>query len=55
MFVVTGTLVNIGAALITDREVGLMRGKAGDWVEKWIPGVVLVGLGSWPLLKNNIP
>ena len=46
LFVVIGTLVNIGIATIASRVIGQFGGRVKTWLQRWVPGVALIGLGA---------
>ena len=46
LFVIIGTLVNIGIATITSRVIGQFGGRTRIWLQRWVPGAALIGLGT---------
>ncbi|MCP4878139.1 MAG: LysE family transporter [Gammaproteobacteria bacterium] len=45
VFLVTGVTVNGSIACLVASGASRTRGQWGDWVQRWIPGSVLVFLG----------
>lgn len=45
LFIIIGAIVNSCIAAITVQSMLIAKPKAKKWIEKWIPGVVLIGLG----------
>lgn len=45
VFLVTGALVNGSIACLVAAGVTGLRGRAGAWTQRWIPGAILVYLG----------
>ena len=53
VFLITGIIVNGSIAWLVATGVTYSSGKAGDWVQRWIPGSVLVFLGLRLLWQEN--
>jgi threonine/homoserine/homoserine lactone efflux protein len=45
VFLLTGALVNGSLALLVAAGVRGLRGRSAPWIERWIPGTILVYLG----------
>lgn len=46
LFVVTGTMINIGIAIVSGRAISHLGGPLRLWLRSWIPGTILIGLGA---------
>ena len=53
VFLVTGAIVNGSIAYLVAAGTMRARGKVGDWVQRWIPGTVMVFLGLRLLWQEN--
>ena len=53
VFLITGIIVNGSIAWLVATGATYSSGKAGDWVQRWIPGSVLVFLGLRLLWQEN--
>jgi threonine/homoserine/homoserine lactone efflux protein len=53
VFLVTGAIVNGSIAFLVAAGAMRTRGRAGTWVQRWIPGCVLVYLGLRLLWQEN--
>ena len=53
VFLVTGALVNGSLAYLVAAGVERSRGRLGDWLQRWIPGGVLIYLGLRLLWQEN--
>ncbi len=53
VFLITGIIVNVSIAWLVATGATYSSGKAGDWVQRWIPGSVLVFLGLRLLWQEN--
>ena len=45
LFVLIGGVVNSGFAILTTTSLGRFRSAGGDWLQRWLPGGLLIGLG----------
>ncbi len=53
VFLVTGALVNGSLACLVAAGVNGLRGTAGDWVRRWLPGAILIALGLRLLWRES--
>jgi threonine/homoserine/homoserine lactone efflux protein len=53
VFLVTGAIVNGSIAYLVAAGTMRTRGRVGDWVQRWIPGTVMVFLGLRLLWQEN--
>ena len=53
VFLVTGALVNGSIACLVAAGVRGLRGRAGAWTQRWIPGAILVYLGLRLIWREN--
>ena len=53
VFLVTGAIVNGSIAWLVATGTSYSSGKTGDWIQRWIPGSVLVYLGLRLLWQDN--
>ena len=53
VFLVTGAIVNGSIAYLVAAGTMRARGRVGDWVQRWIPGTVMVFLGLRLLWQEN--
>jgi threonine/homoserine/homoserine lactone efflux protein len=53
VFLVTGAIVNGSIAYLVAAGATHARGKPGNWVQRWIPGSVLIYLGLRLLWQEN--
>ena len=45
IFIILGWIVTSSIAIIAAKGATVVRGPAKEWIERWIPGGVLIGLG----------
>ena len=45
LFVLIGGVVNSGFAILTTTSLGRFRSTGGDWLQRWLPGGLLISLG----------
>jgi len=55
VFLVTGAIVNGSIAYLVAAGAMRTRGRIGDWVQRWIPGSVMILLGLRLLWRENWP
>jgi len=53
VFLVTGAIVNGSIAYMVAAGTMRARGRLGDWVQRWIPGTVMIFLGLRLLWQEN--
>lgn len=53
VFLLTGAIVNGSLAYLVAAGARRTRGQLGDWVQRWIPGCVLIFLGLRLLWREN--
>jgi threonine/homoserine/homoserine lactone efflux protein len=53
VFLVTGAIVNGSIAYLVAAGAMRTRGRIGDWVQRWIPGSVMIFLGLRLLWREN--
>ena len=53
VFLVTGAIVNGSIAYLVAAGTMRARGRVGDWVQRWIPGCVMIFLGLRLLWQEN--
>jgi threonine/homoserine/homoserine lactone efflux protein len=53
VFLVTGAIVNGSIAYMVAAGTMRARGRVGDWVQRWIPGSVMIFLGLRLLWQEN--
>jgi threonine/homoserine/homoserine lactone efflux protein len=53
VFLVTGAIVNGSIAYLVAAGTMRARGRVGDWVQRWIPGSVMIFLGLRLLWQEN--
>ena len=53
VFLVTGAIVNGSIAYLVAAGAMRARGRVGDWVQRWIPGSVMIFLGLRLLWQEN--
>jgi len=53
VFLVTGAIVNGSIAYLVAAGAMRSRGRVGDWVQRWIPGSVMIFLGLRLLWQEN--
>ena len=53
VFLVTGAIVNGSLAWLVAAGVERSRARFGDWLQRWVPGAVLIYLGLRLLWQEN--
>ena len=53
VFLITGALVNGSLACLVAAGASGLRGSAGDWARRWLPGSILVYLGLRLLWREH--